>query len=69
MMGGLLAMTGGVVIANLRQFAVGEAIQTEKALALDCFASLAMTGGVARDDGGLARNDEGLARNERARCS
>ncbi|MDR1469243.1 MAG: hypothetical protein LBT00_08110 [Spirochaetaceae bacterium] len=41
----LLAMTRGVVIANPRQFAVGEAIQTEKALSLVCFASLAMTGG------------------------
>jgi hypothetical protein len=55
MTGGSLAMTGGVVIANPK----GEAIQTEKALTLDCFASLAMTRGVARDDGGLARNDGG----------
>ncbi|MDR1469241.1 MAG: hypothetical protein LBT00_08100, partial [Spirochaetaceae bacterium] len=32
------------------------------AFSLDCFASLAMTRGVARNDGGLARN-------ERAHCS
>ncbi|MDR1470533.1 MAG: hypothetical protein LBT00_14730 [Spirochaetaceae bacterium] len=32
--------------------AVGEAIQTGKAFTLDCFALLAMTEGLARNDGG-----------------